>query len=269
MARLPAEPTTSGVDFWLGDRGEGKITDFDGRLRACRVLKRIRFAGEPHASHLLVHVEPKLPLASGTATNHVVIGPRWLGRDLEDLPRETADDGLGYLAVYIYQVLDDAALEKNVIDADALRPEWYGEIARRPDLLPLTQEEQFKATYRLLENFVRREGHADVPPQHVENGVTLGVWVANLRFEQANLGLRNEWATALELLPGWTWLPGGDFWLLERYARREGHTTIPVDYMEEGRPLGRWASELRELHASGRLAKDWEVRLERIPDWTW
>jgi hypothetical protein len=269
MERRTADMRTEGVDFWLGDRGEGKVTDFDGRLRACRVLKRIRFAGGSHASHLLVHVEPPLPLSSGTVTNHVVIGPRWTGRDLEDLPTELEDDDLSYLAVYIYEVLDDKALGDRVIEAAAVRPEWYGEIARRPDLLPSTQEDQFNITYQLLERFVRREGHADVPPDHVEEGVNLGVWVANLRFEQANLGLRHEWAARLAMLPGWSWLPGSDFWLLERYAHREGHTKIPEDYIEEGRPLGRWVGELRELHASGRLAKDWEERLGRIRGWAW
>ena len=76
-----------GVDFWLGDRGEGKVTDFDGRLRACRVLKRVRMEGG-EATQVLVHVDPPIPLGSGTSANHVVLGSRWRGRDLEDLPQD-------------------------------------------------------------------------------------------------------------------------------------------------------------------------------------
>jgi hypothetical protein len=257
------------VEFWLGDRGEGKVTDFDGRLRVCRVLRRIRFSGADEASHLLIFVDPPLPLSSGKAVDQVVLGPRWAGRDLEDLPNSHDDDGLTYLAVYIYEVLDKEAVSSGAIGAHSLRPEWYGEIARRPDLLPPAQEEQFHQAYRLLERFVAREGTADVPFDHREQGLGLGVWVSNLRFEHANLGLRQDWAKRLEELPGWKWLPGSDCFLLERYAKREGTTQMPEDYVEEGRPLGSWVGDLRRLHASGRLARDWVARLERIPGWEW
>lgn len=198
------------IDFWLGDRGEGKVTDFDGRLRACRVLKRIRFAGNPQSRHhLLVHVDPPLSLSSGKVTEHLVIGPRWVGSDLLALPAETDDPP--YMAVYTFEVLDDRALARDQLEAGDVRAEWYGEIAVRPDLLPKTQEENFDADFRLLEQFARREGHADVPPDHIEEGVHLGVWVSNMRFEQANLGLRPEWGARLEAIPGWRWLPGSDF----------------------------------------------------------
>jgi hypothetical protein len=103
----------------------------------------------------------------------------------------------------------------------------------------------------------------------VESGINLGVWVSNLRFEQANMGLREDWSSRLEKLPGWKWLPGDDFYLVDRYARREGTTRIPEDYIEEGRPLGRWVAQQRRLHASGQLARDWIARLDQIPGWEW
>jgi hypothetical protein len=263
------EDREAGIDFWLGDRGEGKVTDFDGRLRACRILKRIGIAGAGDARHLLVHVDPPLPLASRRLVDHVVLGPRWRGRDLEDLPRRVNGNELGHLAVYIYEVLDERAVAGGVIESSALRPEWYGEIALRPELLPRTQEENFEALFRQLEKFVAREGHADVPFEHKEDGVAIGVWVSNLRFNQANIGIRDDWARRLETLPGWKWLPGDDFFLVERYARREGTTRIPEDYIEEGRPLGRWVAQQRSVHAAGHLARDWVERLERIPGWEW
>jgi len=256
------------VDFWLADRGEGKVTDFDGRLRACRVLKRVRLEGAD-ARQLLVHVDPPLPLGSGRLVNHVVLGPRWQGRDLEDLPQGVDEDGLGYVAVYIYEVVDESAVGSGELQPGDLRADWYGEIARRPDQLPATQEENFERTFRALETFVAREGHADVPLHHREDGVGLGVWVSNMRFTKANTGLREDWARRLEALPGWKWLSGDDFFLVERYARREGHTRIPEDYVEEGRPLGRWAPQQRRTYASGRLARDYVERLERIPGWEW
>lgn len=44
---------------------------------------------------------------------------------------------------------------------------------------------------------------------------------------------------------------------------------MPENYFEEDRPLGKWVADLRRLHASGRLAKDWEARLEQVPNWEW
>ena len=140
---------------------------------------------------------------------------------------------------------------------------------RSAALTPPTDDEMFDETFWLLEKFVAREGHADVPLDHVEEGVHIGVWVSNLRFEQANLDICETSVSRLQALPGWRWLSGSDFFLLERYARREGNTRMPEDFMEEGRPLGRWVAELRRMHASHSLAKDEEARLLRIPGWEW
>jgi uncharacterized protein YheU (UPF0270 family) len=167
------------------------------------------------------------------------------------------------------EVVDERAVANGVVGPAALRSDWYGEVALRPELLPRTQEDTFNQVFRVLKAFVAREGSADVPLYHIEEGIGLGVWVSNMRFTQANMGLREDWAARLESLPGWKWLPGNDFFLVERYALREGTTRIPEDYVEEGRPLGRWVAQQRRLHASGQLAKDWVERIERIRGWEW
>jgi hypothetical protein len=261
-----AEPE---VDFWLGDRGEGKVTDFDGRLRACRILKRVKFSSDYAAAHLLVHVDPPLPFRSGKTGDRVVLGPRWEGRALDNLPANAEENGVGYLAVDIFEVLNEQSTARGEVGPPDLRFDWYGEIALRPELLPPTQEEVFDSAFRLFQRFVAREGHADVPLDHREGDLNLGVWVSNLKFEQANMGIRQDWASLLESLPGWKWLPGNDFFLVERYVRREGTSWIPIDHVEEGRPLGRWVAQQRRVHASGQLAKDWVARLEQIPGWEW
>jgi hypothetical protein len=60
--------------------------------------------------------------------------------------------------------------------------------------------------YATLVKFVEREGHANVPTKHVEEGVMLGQWVGNQRqryhWMQAHHPRR---ITRLEALRGWTW----------------------------------------------------------------
>jgi hypothetical protein len=262
---------TPRADFWLGDRGEGKVTDFDGRVRACYVLGRLTVGRAEAGAYIWVRLDPALQLElSRRKATQVVLRPRRIGRDVEDLPTEPRPDDLSFLTVDIFEILDASGLASGVVPATAVRFERGGEIAGRPDLLPPTPEEKFRLGFRLLEKFVARHGHADVPHGHLEDGIGLGAWVGNMRFWQANLvDFPQEWTARLEGIRGWKWLPGSDFFLVDRYARREGHTRIPEDYIEEARPLGSWVADLRRSHASGRLSPSWSERLEGIPGWEW
>lgn len=88
-------------------------------------------------------------------------------------------------------------------------------------------EDQFGLGVQLLPQFVSREGHANVPLDHREDGIHLGTWVDNMKFEQANNGLRKDWGEQLEAVPGWK----------------------------------------RLAHEVGRLSADWVRRLVAIPGW--
>ncbi len=143
---------------------------------------------------------------------------------------------------------------------------------RPASFAPPSGDDQFDIGFRLHEQFVAREGHADVPTEYFEGGISLGTWVANMRYEQANFALKQEWVDRLAALPGWRWLSGNDFVLLENFAVREGHTRVPEDHLEEGRPLGIVVRDWREFHAKGgnwRLAPEVERRLEAIQGWEW
>jgi hypothetical protein len=66
--------------------------------------------------------------------------------------------------------------------------------------------DRWDRAYAALVKFVRHEGHAKVPPKHVEGNVRLGQWVSNQRkryvWLQANHPMR---IARLDALPGWTW----------------------------------------------------------------
>jgi hypothetical protein len=143
---------------------------------------------------------------------------------------------------------------------------------RPASLTPPSEDEKFDSVFLLLQRFVAREGHADVPAEHDEEGVHLGTWVANMRYSQANGGFPKQWAARLEELPGWRWLSGNDLVLLKNFALREGHTRVPEDHYEEGRPLGLVVRDWREFHRKGgnwRLTPEFERRLEAIDGWEW
>jgi hypothetical protein len=258
----------STVDYWLGDRGEGKVTDFDGHPRACRLVQRIP-AGE--RTYLRLRVSPPLPISEGANLDEIVVLERYLNTDIRKLDTQAGSTfGTGWVPVYVYRIADDSRIRQGVIEHDALVLEYaWAELARTLEQLPPTQEQYFDESFGMLERFAAREGHTKVPQDYSDDGKLLGVWVANIRFEQANLGLRRDWVERLEELPGWRWLPGTDFYLLQRFARREGQTHPALDYEEEGRPLGRWIEDVRDTYTLGRLSKDWIQRLEAIPHWDW
>jgi hypothetical protein len=62
---------------------------------------------------------------------------------------------------------------------------------------------QFEEAMSVLRAFVRREGHAHVPAQHVERGFRLGAWVSHCRSRRWELS--EERRRRLESFPGWAW----------------------------------------------------------------
>ena len=169
----------------------------------------------------------------------------------------------------VYEVVNRSAFEQGSVDRTDLRLYGRAEVAKSPSLLPKTQEESWDENFALLGRFVAREGHADVPEEHEEDGKPIGNWVANMKYLRAWRNLRPEWESRLESLPGWRWLSGDDFFLLARFAVEQSHTRVPVDYVDEGRPIGQWVKELRKTYSMGMLSQDWIRRLERIPGWEW
>jgi len=58
---------------------------------------------------------------------------------------------------------------------------------------------QWEKNYALLRAFVEREGHANVPQKHEEDGERLGGWLSNQRLRWRARGLSEEERTAKKL----------------------------------------------------------------------
>jgi len=251
-----------GADFWLGGRDEPRVTDFDGHLRACFRLGAATLRDDPRYRYIWVRVDPALPLSEGRLSREVALKEAWADVDMDRLANK-------WLEVFIFEIVNRTAFERGSLDRADLRLFARGEVAKSPSLLPQSREESFEERLALLRRFVAREGHADVPPDYEDEGIPLGNWVANIRYSRAWRDLRPEWESRLQALPGWRWLSGDDFFLLGRFAIEHGHTRVPLDYVDEGRPIGQWVKELRKTHDMGMLSKDWIRRLESIPGWEW
>jgi len=115
-----------------------------------------------------------------------------------------------------------------------------------------------------LSSFVKREGHARVPQNWVENGVKLGAWVMNMRKRRGQLSKeREERINELGLL----WDPRANqdeekMVAVEKYHRREGHLRVPKSWIEDGHRIGNFVSVLRSRRNS--LSKAHLARLAKM-----
>lgn len=130
--------------------------------------------------------------------------------------------------------------------------------------------DQWEQGYAVLVTFAEREGHARVPKECTADGFRLGGWVASQRTSRQTL--THEQVARLEALPRWSWNALEDSWedhfaTVQAFAQREGHTRVPVDYIEEGLKLGQWVRLRRREH--GKLNSERRARLEALPGWFW
>ena len=124
--------------------------------------------------------------------------------------------------------------------------------------------------FGLIDTYVRREGHAQVPVGHIEAGIRLGAWVANQRQQRERMDPTR--IRRLEALPGWSWAMLADRWedrfkRLQRFADREGHSRVPADRVEDGVRLGAWVANQRTDRDQMDDAR--RRRLEAVQGWTW
>ena len=128
--------------------------------------------------------------------------------------------------------------------------------------------------FGLLQRFIKREGHALVPAQHLEDGFRLGSWVNTQRTWFHDAYLRPDRQARLEVLPAWTWDALGAVWdenfvQLQRFVDRQGHARVPTAWREGDFALGHWVDGLRQSFRKGKLSRERCARLEGLPGWVW
>ncbi len=127
-----------------------------------------------------------------------------------------------------------------------------------------------------LEEFVAREGHAQMPAKFVTgNSIRLGMWVTRQRYAHGK-GLLDAQRTArLESVAGWAWDISVEQWevgfgQLKIYLETVGHTRVVQGFeMADGYQLGSWVHAQRASYSKGKLGLQYSARLELLPGWVW
>ena len=117
-----------------------------------------------------------------------------------------------------------------------------------------TLVDRWERMYGLLRAYREREGHANVPRQHLEGDELLGSWLSQQRAAFKAGRLPSARAQRLEAL-GVAWDVLADKWermygLLCAFYEREGHANVPKRHKEEGEGLGQWLQKQRTRYAA-------------------
>jgi hypothetical protein len=129
--------------------------------------------------------------------------------------------------------------------------------------------------YQRLRLFAEREGDAQVPQQHIEDGFRLGQWANSQRTARQAGRLSKERVARLESVPGWKWRESEEeswergFSHLQLFVEREEHARVPLGHPEDSFALGGWVALQRNRYRAGRLDADRVRRLEELPGWVW
>jgi hypothetical protein len=255
------------------------VIEVDGRHRHAGEVEHARDEAKSRQLEaagyrvLRLREEPLRPV-----TDHDVLLPT------DATVKQTADAALRRLLELGWLPLDPAAVAaylaapepRHVQEALArLRAERPGKSVRLPGPATFTRQGRWEDGLQLLRAFVAREGHANVPWEHIEDGVRLGTWVGAKRAQHRRGRMAPERVAVLEALPGWTWDAVAEQWetgyrSLLAFADREGHLRVPAHHWDDdGFPLGSWVRSHRRRGGRRTMTADQRTRLEAVPGWTY
>jgi hypothetical protein len=211
-------------------------------------------------------------------------GWKWNARMPKELRWEQALQALGEFVAY----KGHARVAKDFVTDGGFRlGSWVQNQRSEIDRLSLARKARLEALpgwtwdafgdrweegYRHIAEFAKREGHAKVRHDFVEDdGYRLGSWVHNQRNQRMKMPEQRR--SRLEALPGWSWphesLEWND-WIvrLREFATKNGHTRVPQLFKtSDGFLLGRWVNSRRTTR--DRLSPEQQAELESLPGWVW
>lgn len=134
-------------------------------------------------------------------------------------------------------------------------------------------DQQWEEFFSKLEDFKKAYGHCNVGSKgKSKDERALYEWV-NTQRRRLNVGKLLEARKARLEAIGFLFEPI-DPWMesyeiLTAYVAREGDANIPVNHIEDGYFLGRWASKLRGSYKAKKLTEQQIQLLEKLEGWNW
>jgi hypothetical protein len=130
------------------------------------------------------------------------------------------------------------------------------------------------AMFAALESFIAREGHANIPITHIENGEKIGQWLNGARGRRRGGRLSPDLESRLSKIPGFMWepleeLPYRNVELIEEFFIANPEKNSVGDAELKGRKLKSIVIYLRRHYQNGDLPQGVIQRLESIPNWSW
>lgn len=126
------------------------------------------------------------------------------------------------------------------------------------------KQDSWEEKFRLAEDFYRKNGHLDVPPRYIADGVWLNKWLNEQKQiywgNRKGKSLTAEQIGKLESI-GMNWVSKSERAWNEQYEqaklyyRKHGNLNIPKDYVcDNGKQLNTWLARQRVYFRNGKLA---------------
>lgn len=140
---------------------------------------------------------------------------------------------------------------------------------------------RWEENYAALAAFAADHGSCDPPPGYVSsNGASVADWLRGVRRAARSGDLSADRLQRLQVLPGWSAEPrrfdaawNESYGQLVAYADEHGHAAPSQHYRTaSGMALGHWVSNQRAAFRTGRMARDFPDRIDRLeslPGWAW
>ncbi len=139
-------------------------------------------------------------------------------------------------------------------------------------------DDKNKEGFYALDSFIKREKHALVPPNWVENGFKLGQWIVLKRQAYQNPNsthkISKEDCKRLEAYPWWFWNGDQGRWergkhFLLKFVTRKGHSRVKTTHIEEKFNLGSWVSMWRYQYKKKKISQQKIDFFQSLPNWSW
>ena len=127
--------------------------------------------------------------------------------------------------------------------------------------------------YKQLQEYKKEYGNIDVPQSYEQNGIKLGQWLSTQR--QAYKGKGNSRITQdqIKLLEelGMNWQVNDKQWndyyeLLKEYKKEYGNINVPYSYEKDGKKLGIWLSNQKQIYNGKTKGNLNETRIQLLEE---